>query len=192
MIIGLTGAQGAGKSTLLTELSARGYRVDPYKVSRAVQNELGWENLHQVMDSWGTMRQFQELVYLRKKENDQALQGPIFVERTFADVVAYTQYWTWELVDARKVQLNSAMNWLRQYTMACLDAQNSIYSSVLLLPLMPHVQFIDDPQRAKRNSAEQIYQNELNFVLMSSTRYLEITAEDTPGRADQVISFMQT
>jgi predicted ATPase len=190
MIIGLTGAQGAGKSTLLEELKARGWAVDPYKVSRAVQNELGWSNLHQVMESWDTMRKFQDLVRTRKTENDEALKGPILVERTFADIVAYTQYWTWELVDARKISLGPAMAWLREYTLMCLEAQNRIYSSVLLLPLMEHVQFVDDPHRARRNSAEQVYQNEVNFVLMSSTPYFEISAKTTAERADQVINFL--
>lgn len=73
IVIGLSGAQGGGKSSLLIELEKRGWRLDKFRVSRAVQAQLGWEKLDNVMESWDTMTQFQEEVFRQKYNHDSAI-----------------------------------------------------------------------------------------------------------------------
>ena len=49
LVIGISGPQGAGKSSLLKELSARGYYVDNFKVSRQVQSDFRFDSLEQAI-----------------------------------------------------------------------------------------------------------------------------------------------
>lgn len=72
-VVGLSGAQGGGKSSLLIELENRGWRLDKFRVSRAVQAQLGWEKLDTVMESWETMTTFQNEVFKQKYNHDLTL-----------------------------------------------------------------------------------------------------------------------
>jgi hypothetical protein len=168
-VIGLSGAQGGGKSSLLIELEKRGWRLDKFRVSRAVQAELGWEKLDNVMESWDTMVRFQEEVFRQKYNHDSALwakkpsefepvpgntitlactkesmmwgqrNSVILTERTFADIAAYSTLWAWKHVDRGNITLSEAFGWLGPYIKGCSDAQTSIYDATLLLPYMPDV-----------------------------------------------------
>ena len=94
-LVGVSGAQGAGKSTLLEGLKAKGWAVDSFKVSRAVQKKLGWDSLERVMDDVHTMQRFQEEVLHQKLLRDFDMgrletSGVVLTERTFADIAAYT------------------------------------------------------------------------------------------------------
>ena len=206
-VIGLSGAQGAGKSTLLKELMARGWRVDNFRVSRAVQAQLGWETLDRVMDDPNTMMEFQNEVLRQKASHDNALtEEPgartmdpkgdvILTERTFADIVAYTTHWTWELLDRGKTTPREAAEFLNGYVSSCVKHQ-ATYSGVLLLPYMrDQITWQDDPNRAKLSSVDSIYEGVERFTqhraLLTQKRYT-ITAKTISDRADQVEAFLRT
>lgn len=214
-VVGLSGAQGGGKSSLLLELAARGWRLDAFRVSRAVQAQLGWASLERVMDAPETMMQFQEAVFQQKFLNDMRvgvtdtelepkdLKLPVPVhpkdrvvltERTFADICAYTMHWTWRFVDDGRLTVSAALDFLSPYVARCADAQHAIYDGTMLLPLMDHIPLENDPHRAVRGSAESVYYDITRFmdrkVPLSHPR-LTITGQTVVERADQVEAFLK-
>lgn len=206
-VVGLSGAQGAGKSTLLIELMNRGWKLDQFRVSRAVQAQLGWATLENVMSSTQTMMEFQNEVLEQKRNNDfnlLALEGArtidekghiILTERTFADIVAYTNLWSWRLVDNGQMALSDAMEFLAAFTRKAADAHNSIYAGTLLLPMMSHVVWQEDPNRAAREDTEAVFEDIERFMMRKAHiahRRLTITGKTVEERADQVETFLRT
>lgn len=206
-VIGLSGAQGGGKSSMLLELKARGWQLDAFRVSRAVQAQLGWESLDRVMDSPSTMMEFQNEVFQQKFSNDLKLsQLPpartmdpkgevVLTERTFADICAYTNLWTWRFVDRDQLKLNEAIEFLTDYTHRCAKGHATIYSGTMLLPLMSHVKWETDVNRASRNDVESVYEDIERFIDRKAHithKRFRITAASVEERADQVETFLRT
>lgn len=206
-VVGLSGAQGGGKSTLLTGLAARGWRVDDFRVSRAVQAQLGWERLDKVMEAPDTMTRFQRAILDQKLARDLALQlepteSIILTERTFADIAAYATLWTWKLEARGAWTFHEASLWLGTFMRDCLEAQD-VYAATLLLNLGAHVSWQDDPNRADRASADQVFEDISNFTgyrhqkhrmdrRLSALPRLNITAASVPDRITQVEDFLNT
>ena len=168
-LIGISGAQGGGKTTLLNGLRDKGYLIDDFKVSRAVQAELGWTTLENATKDPKTMVEFQEAIFAQKLSHDlyadpDEPDGVMLVERTFADIYAYASHWAWELHYAGQWLLSDCSYWLQDYRARCIKAQRDTYSGVLLLPLMNGIPLDNDPHRAKRNSAEQVFETIERFT----------------------------
>jgi len=208
-VIGLSGAQGAGKSSMLLELRARGWKLDEFRVSRAVQKQLGWDSLARVMDSVDTMIQFQNEVFEQKLRHDAELaamvsderhdrdgsqNSVVLTERTFADIWAYTSMWTWRFHEQNKIGFNEALAFLTPFTKKCADAQTQVYSGVLLLPFMNHITFEDDTHRASRADVDSVYEDVDRFVERKTPnmRKLYITTESVADRATQVETFLRS
>lgn len=199
-LVGLSGAQGAGKSTLLKELMNRGWYLDQFRVSRAVQEQFGWGNLERVMDSPWTMMEFQEEVFRQKYNHDHALHGSkehdvILVERTFADILAYTKCWTEAFTARGAISQAQANVFLSEFARKCTVCQNEVYSGVILLPLMSHVVFELDPNRAAQDTADLVYNDVRTFVFEQMTpraAKLEITTKTVQERADEASTFLYT
>lgn len=199
-VVGLSGAQGGGKSSLLKELMARGWELDQFRVSRKIQEQLGWDSLERVMDSPETMIAFQEEVFRQKYEHDRTLANDgsdkiILTERTFADINAYTHLWMWKFVDEGKISLQEAMKFLMSYTTYCQSAQQECYLATLLLPLMQHVVYEHDPHRAKQENAHTVYEEIERFIEMKMPvgyKKLVITCKSIHDRAAQVENFLES
>lgn len=205
-VIGLSGAQGAGKSSMLLELRARGWYLDEFRVSRAVQKQLGWDSLARVMDSPDTMVQFQNEVFKQKYEHDLELNDSvgarsmdtkahvILTERTFADIWAYTSMWTWRFHEQHKISFNEAIRFLTPFTDKCAKAQEEVYSGVLLLPFMNHITFEDDTHRASRADVDSVYEDVDIFVHRKTPIMpkMYITTQSVSDRADQVETFLRS
>lgn len=193
-IVGISGAQGGGKTSLLNELKLRGYEVDEFKVSRAVQAQLGWKSLDNVMDNFSTMVTFQDEVYNQKLENDLSFStngrpGLILTERTFADVFAYAQLWAYKLMYRGDVPEMEGLRWVNEYYRKCAEAQVKCYAGTLLLPLMNHVKFEDDPHRAKKEDVQRVYEEVQRFCDLAKYRghkSFAITQMTVEHRANEV------
>lgn len=193
-IVGISGAQGGGKTSLLNELNLRGYQVDDFKVSRAVQAQLGWKSLDNVMESFSTMTTFQEEVFNQKLENDLSFSqngkpGLILTERTFADIFSYAQLWAWKLMYQNDVSEAEGLHWVGQYYKKCADAQLKCYAGTLLLPMMDHIKFENDPHRAKKEDVQRVYEEVQRFCDLMKYRghkSFSITEKTVERRADQV------
>lgn len=197
-IVGLSGAQGAGKSTLLVELQSRGWVLDQFRVSRAVQAEFGWETLDKVLESVDGMIAFQNEVFRQKCNHDLALKcrgvhGIVLVERTFADILAYTGEWLHAFVLQGQISAEEASEFYSDYAHSCEVCQEEIYEGVLLLPLMKHVKFQDDPNRAKEDSAIRVFDKVRHFVQTKTPRLPNHTIQSlsVADRADEVETFLK-
>lgn len=224
-VVGLSGAQGGGKSSLLIELENRRWRLDKFRVSRAVQAQLGWETLDNVMSSPQTMMEFQEEVFRQKYNHDLTLSVKgwhefegvgkqngsitceadpehdhrnefILTERTFADIWAYTSLWTWKFHEQGKLTFDESLKFLSSYTKKCADAQNLIYSAVMVLPYMPDVvAWVNDPNRAKREDVDTVFEDVERFVERKQpidSKKLRINTKSVAERADQVETFLRS
>jgi hypothetical protein len=208
-VIGLSGAQGAGKSSMLKELMARRWKLDEFRVSRAVQAQLGWDSLARVMDAPETMIAFQNEVFRQKYDHDLYLalmsddyrhdrdasqNSVVLTERTFADIWAYTSMWTWRFHEQNKISFNDAIQFLTPFTEKCARAQAEVYSGVLLLPFMNHITFEDDTHRASRADVDSVYEDVDIFVDRKTPlmRKLYITTESVGDRATQVETFLRS
>lgn len=205
-LVGLSGAQGAGKSTLLKALLERGWLLDQFRVSRAVQAQLGWETLDRVMESPETMMQFQEAVFEQKLLNDYRLhnlppahtmdaKGQVMLtERTFADIDAYTYQWTWRFVDKGEMSKNEAFAFLALFHKKCMKAQLECYSGTLMLPFMKHVAWEDDPNRAAKQDVEAIYEHIERYMeqpTFIAHPKLVITTKSVEDRMKQTELFLE-
>lgn len=197
-LVGVSGTQGAGKSTLIDGLKNRGWATDPFKVSRAVQAELGWESLERVMDDVETMKRFQEEVLRQKLLRDFDMgrletDGVILTERTFADIAAYTTHWCWEHIDRRNWTVDEASAWLTPYLSQCASAQLECYSAVILLPYMKSVKWQDDPHRAGAEFRDSFFDDVNGFCRRQpSISQFTVTAEGVADRVRQVHAFLET
>ena len=206
-LVGLSGAQGAGKSTLLKALMGNGWTLDQFRVSRAVQAQLGWDTLDNVMESPETMMEFQEEVFRQKYKHDYALRDlptartmdakghVMLTERTFADIDAYTTQWVWRFVDQGRMTTFGGMHWLSQFHRKCVNAQLDCYTGTLMLPFMAHVAWEDDPNRAAKNDVTAIYEHIERY--MDSATFLRhpklvITTKSVEDRMKQTEHFLES
>lgn len=198
-IIGLSGPQGGGKSTLLNGLISDGIVVDDFKVSRAVQERLGWQSLERVLDSVETMKMFQQTIldvkYDHEIENLKRKDAEfILVERTFADIASYTQLWSWELVHEHKWSVGAAMKFCIPFIEECAHSQH-VYSANLFLPYMPHIKWQNDPHRAAQKHTTFIHEQLVSFFGSKNTSGIpvfEITESGVDERVTQVKKFLET
>lgn len=198
-VIGLSGPQGGGKTTLLNSLREMGFEVDDFKVSRQVQAELGWDSLDNVLTDVDTMREFQTKVrdvkLAREKANWERNDVEyILTERTFADIASYTQLWSWELVQQGKWSIFDAVQFTAPFVSSC--AKNQVwYQGNIILPSMPHVQWQDDPHRAKHQHTGFVSNQLDKFFGMKhpkNIRTFTVTKESVQDRAQQTYDWIKT
>lgn len=142
-IVGLCGTHGTGKSTLLQNAKSAGYRVNEAQLSRRAQNMLGWESLGPAKESEENMWLLQDMALrlLEYRDNEIFDFGQItLVERTPADLFAYTKLW---------MKINGVQDSQRSdsYFMRCKSLATR-YLKFILVPPLEKVPFEDDPHRA--------------------------------------------
>ena len=197
-IIGISGPQGSGKTTLLNDLKSHGLYVDDYKVSRATQEQFGWASLDQVMTSFDTMVKFQSKVISNKVKNDTNLiltqTAPfIFVERTAADIFAYTKLWADKFVAHGEVSEEDAGHFLTEFHGRCRLHLN-INSRIIMLPYSEHMVFEADVHRASEEDIEPFTNNLtefLNYSERTKSKVATLTAKSVRGRSDEVLSILK-
>lgn len=197
MLVGVSGPQGGGKTTLLNALRDMGYVLDDFKVSREVQRRLKVDCLDDLTKNPQEMMHFQEEVFLTKFEREQQNLEKgnrlLLVERTFADISSYAQLWAYELVHRGEWSLSEAMGWAMAFAKQCSKAQQ-MYTGVLHLPRMPHVQFENDPRRASQSTIEFIAEQLDRFYDVHQPREVKlfrISAQTVEDRATEVSTFLK-
>jgi hypothetical protein len=203
-LVGISGPQGSGKSTVLNEIKKNidtfnlNWAVDDFKVSRTVQEALGWETLSKVQDSPETMMEFQAEVFKQKYDRDLMLtkgitRAIIFTERTFADLSAYALLWTYKFVDSGLWEKKAGAAFYADYNFNCLAAHRSLYCCTVLIPFMDCVKFEDDPRRAEEKDINFVF-NHINDFLTSKLAAHEVITitEQTPeNRAKQIQNYIK-
>lgn len=188
MLISVIGAQGCGKSTLLNELYCSGVAVDNFKVSRAVQKELGISSLGEVTSDFNSMKQFQEMILEQKYENDRKLkkESPVLVERSFFDLIAYTELWCSRL----GLTSNDSNYWLPNYKQVCLEYQK-IYDGIILIENSDEIVFERDKNRAGEDSRDQIYSRLRELCEMSGILFTVIKEANLEKRVSQSLAYIK-
>lgn len=146
-LVSISGAAGTGKSTLLENLR---YRVDGFRVARAILKKMNMDLYDILKDPIKTM-EFQDLILEWKIANDESLHEDnqvewTFVERCPADFYAFAKTW--------QPRFNSEEydEWLKEYYDECFAAMKHYDVAILLQP--GHFAHVDDGVRAKADTQE--------------------------------------
>lgn len=165
MIIGICGTHGTGKSTVLQAAKKAGFNVDETQLSRTAQKVLGWDRLSRAEESIDSMWALQDAVLQLMYVRDKAIleKGVLtVVERTPADVWAYTALWCSKHgidVHSRFIQDKRAA----VYRGMCRD-QASRYAKFVVVPPCDEIAFQVDPHRADLASRNFV-EREINSFL---------------------------
>jgi predicted ATPase len=191
MIIAISGAQGVGKSTLLYELSRLDYTVDRFSVSRTVQKKLGHNELYDALSNFETMKNFQEEVLHAKFEHDFALKTQcsdnVFVERSFYDILAYSELWT-KRFPSSKPQIE---NWLSGFK-TCAFLNQQIYSGVILIETNDKVAFEYDKNRGDFETQQAHNDRLKELCLLGSIPHIIITESALDARVREASKFAES
>lgn len=188
MLISVIGAQGCGKTTLLNQLYLKGYNVDNFKVSRSVQKELGVSSLYELTEDFKSIQLLQDKILEQKYDHDVKLKDewPILVERSFFDLIAYTELWCSQL-DTPYVPSNY---WLENYKHVCLQYQK-IYSGIILIEVNEEIAFEQDQNRASKDSRNQIASRLLELCQLTNIPYTILKEASLEKRVEDSISFIR-
>ena len=162
-IVGLSGTHGTGKSTIINGLKEKGYKVDQTQLSRAAQKALGWEKLSIAQESPENMWQLQEAILGAMYDRDYNIewQGKVtIVERTPADVWAYTKMW------CKRLHINTSIGPAANFRARC-NIMMARYLAVLVVPMKNEVKFVEEPNRADLQSRVEVAESIQDFVKYS-------------------------
>lgn len=150
-IYGICGTHGTGKSTILYGVRDNGIAIVDKHLARTAQKELGWDSLSRVEESIDNMWALQDAVLASLYDRDNAIiesEVPTLVERTPADVWAYTLTWCERLgIDP------STDKRVRLYRQQCRELANN-YAKFICVEPVDAVPFVVDPKRADLKSRE--------------------------------------
>jgi len=144
-IVGLSGTHGTGKSTIIKGVKEAGYPVVETSLAREAQKALGWTVLSEAEKSVENMWLLQEAILSAMFIRDEAIHksGIItLVERTPADVWAYTAMW------CKRLDINTFENWHAKMYYARCQAMARNYALFLQVPIVEEVPFVAEPNRA--------------------------------------------
>lgn len=148
-IVGLCGTHGTGKSTILNGVKDAGWAVDQTQLSRAAQRALGWDTLERAVENADRMWDLQEAILAGMYDRDLSIKSTgviTLVERTPADVWAYTELWC-----ARHGIDPRTDNHARNYRARCMRMADA-YNKFLIVEISDKVPFESDPRRADADS----------------------------------------
>lgn len=185
MIVGLCGTHGTGKSTILHAAKEAGFQVSEAQLSRTAQKALGWETLARAQESEENMWALQDAIAMAMYDRDQEIikSGKLtLVERTPADVWAYTNLWVSRLRMSGK-KVDEAR--LERYKNIC-RVQASRYAKYIVVEPCAEIAFVEEPNRADAES-RKLVQDYINAFLwdgMLPSYFIKST--DRLGRSSEI------
>lgn len=178
-IIGLCGTHGTGKSTIINGIKDLGYTVNQATLARTAQKALGWDSLSKAQESKQNMWDLQYAIIEAMYDRDEQALGLneiVMVERTPADMWAYTEMWCRRLL-IDPVTDPEAMSYKR----ACRSiAQN--YCQFLYVPVSDAVKFVAEPNRADLESRQFVDWAIKEFIESGHLPLTEIRSSGVAGR----------
>jgi predicted ATPase len=178
-IVGICGTHGTGKSTILQGVKDFGYPTNETHISREAQRALGWDKLSIAGESVSNMWQLQNAILTAMDHRDEqisAARTPTIVERTPADVWAYTDMWCYRLglpLDDERV---------KEYYERCCKMSKR-YAKFLVVEPNDKIPFVAEANRADLKSRMSVA-NAINDFIWSGT--LPITLIKSTGRVERV------
>jgi predicted ATPase len=148
-IVGLCGTHGTGKSTIINGIRDLGYKVNQAQLSRSAQKALGWDTLSRAQESKANMWALQYAIMDAMFDRDQEALSTgeiVLVERTPADIWAYTEMW------CRRLNIDPINDQqAREYKAQCRSFADN-YCRFLFIPVSEAVKFVAEPNRADLES----------------------------------------
>lgn len=188
----MSGAHGTGKSVTLEAIKRiipldGPMKVDDFKVSRTVLKALGL-TLQEATATPESTKDYQTKVlnaafrhlYLLKILDKQGDQTIHLVDRTVADIYAYTRLWC--------EKNNIDKQWLAEFKSKCIEMLPT-YDKIFLFPhgIFP---FVDDGVRAKEDTQERIAHYTHEFLYQHYPHANVVTAYEIGDRATQIIKII--
>jgi len=197
-IIGVSGAHGTGKSVAIDKVKELNSKdpyiiVDDFKVSRTVLAELGM-TLEEATANAEVTKIYQTMVLRKKIHRDgfslklnyphlqhNPLERHFLVDRSVADIYAYTKLWT--------EKNNIEEKWFTEFEERCI-AGMSAYDMILLFPIGVFA-FVDDGIRAKEDTQAKHQAYTQEFIEKHAKSYKIIDAVSIEDRAHQIIQIIK-
>lgn len=158
MILGISAAQGQGKSTVLSSLTEKGFNVVGTQTSRSILAEWG-SSLSEIDNSPKLRKSFQEEIIKRHFETIEPhlnTSEVFLVERTFADIFAYTLL--------SMGSYNEYNSWLNSYYDRCVEYQKH-FTKVFLLTGLRKSNVEDDGVRSINEHFSFVVENTIRHYL---------------------------
>jgi len=186
-IIGMTGAHGTGKSATLEHIKndpiIDNIKVDDYKFSRSVLKALG-QTLEEATATVESTMSFQTKVLDSVRRRNHLLkllepQGDVtthLVDRSVADVYAYTRLWSEKNGIDRE--------WFEKYEAKCAEMV-SAYDIIFVFPT-GKIPFVDDGIRAKEDTQAAIAQYIDEFLAKYAKRFYVVQSTSIEDRASEI------
>jgi len=186
-IIGMSGAHGTGKSATLEYIKndpiIDNIKVDEYKFSRSVLKSLG-QTLEEATATVESTKSYQTKVldsvrrrnYLLKLLEPQGDVTVNLVDRSVADVYAYTRLWS--------EKNNIDAEWFEKFEAKCAEMV-SAYDIIFLFPT-GKIPFVDDGVRAKEDTQASIAQYISEFLAKYAKRYYVVQSTSIEDRASEI------
>lgn len=178
-IVGICGTHGTGKSTILQGVKNFGYSSNEMHISREAQKALGWDRLSIAEESIHNMWQLQNAILDAMDHRDEQISMsriPTIVERTPADVWAYTDMWCYRL----GVPLDDT--YVKEYYERCCKMSKR-YAKFLVVEPNDKISFVAEANRADLKSRMSVA-NVINDFLWSGS--LPITVIKSTGREERI------
>lgn len=159
MILGISAAQGQGKSTVLSSLAEMGHQVIGTQTSRGILSEWG-VSLADIDNSPELRKSFQEEIIKRHFlaiEKYIEREEVFLVERTFADIFAYTLL--------SMGSYNEYNEWLNEYYKRCVEYQ-TYFTKVFLLKGLKKSDVENDGVRSINEHFSWVVENTIHEYLL--------------------------
>ncbi len=187
-IVGICGTHGTGKSTIIKGVKAAGYPVVETSIAREAQKALGWAVLSEAEKSVDNMWALQNAILHAMFLRDQTIHksGMItVVERTPADVWAYTAMW------CRRLNIDSLTDFTASMYKARCQSMAREYRLFLQVPMSDAVPFVEEPNRADLPSRLFVALSIDNFIWSGAWPTIKIKSTTPEERVAEALATLQ-
>lgn len=188
-LVGFSGAHGTGKSSVIERIKEKnipGIFVDDHKISRSVLSSMGL-TLEQATATVDRTKEYQlnvlgaarERIHLIVEEHQ--FGGTMVVDRTVADIAAYTRIWC----ERNRIE----KKWLWPYVSNCASLLKH-YGEIFVFPTGVF-EFEDDGVRAKEDTQLLHEKYLLEFLDVHGFKYHVVQEKTVQKRAEEIISILK-
>lgn len=196
--IGISGPQGSGKGSMMTAFQTMDtdYRClfDDFKVSRHVQKKMGFKSLQEATDTFEKMMEFQNAILDEKSNSLEFLRNAmvdyVITERTFIDIGTYFELWCIKMVEDGELSANESYEIASEFLQKCFRLQHKFFDTTIIVPMMDHIQFENDPNRANRNDVDLFYELFMKNCTICGGNFFSISEKSIIDRATQLRNFL--
>jgi len=187
-VVGLCGTHGTGKSTILKGVKEAGFPVVEISLAREAQKALGWTVLSEAQKSVENMWLLQEAILHAMATRDDTIHKSgivTLVERTPADVWAYTAMW------CKRLDIDVYSDWhVRMYKARC-QAMMRNYALFIQLPIIEEIAFVAEPNRADLPSRVFVELSIDNFIWSGGWASIKVRSTTPETRTAEAVSAIQ-